>query len=551
MADINLATITDPISDEQPCGPDLDMEFDMDFMNFIAEIEGMIPTRYFSFDPATLSFDTYYGQIGDFLERTRDIRILVPLAKLRILQGDLPGFTETLEVIHRLLKERWIDVHPQPGDFLELSMGQLSTLDDMPNVVLPLQHAPIYRSRRAGPITLRKWQIAQGEVNPREGEDPVDTSTVMGALSEADSDELGGVLETLGRARDAVSGIRFVCIEEAGFDQAPAMEKLPQAIEALIALIESSTGTSASGEAVADGSDADAGGAAAGATAMVVQLPAGSVANREEAVEALHAAAKYFALKEPSSPVPVLLREAQSATAKSFYELVNELVPDNANSAFVSLGQEPWFDVSLYTLDSRNPAPDYENDAPADEEATSSWENAGLDDEIVSENDLPDDAAASGESDGEAAPDESTVDGTLEEARSEDAGPDDATTSDDSANDDVAEDVPAEAEPEEEPFDLFADNNTTDDSGDDGTDSTEEAATGAPVFVANSRPEAVALMEKVLAYYRVAEPSSPVPLMLERAIDLSSKSFIELLGKVLPEGSLKVRPQEGDSGSSW
>ena len=64
-----------------------------------------------------------------------------------------------------------------------------------------------------------------------------------------------------------------------------------------------------------------------------------------------------------------------------------------------------------------------------------------------------------------------------------------------------------------------------------------------PKFVANSRPEAVALLEKVLAYYRVAEPTSPVPLLLDRAIDLSSKNFIELLGKVLPEGSLKVRQE--------
>src|SRR5690606_1360370 len=62
-----------------------------------------------------------------------------------------------------------------------------------------------------------------------------------------------------------------------------------------------------------------------------------------------------------------------------------------------------------------------------------------------------------------------------------------------------------------------------------------------PKFVVNSRAEAVALLEKVVAYYRVAEPTSPVPLFVERAIDLSSKSFIELLGNVMPEGSLKVK----------
>ena len=39
MARFDLSTIADPISEEEPCGPDLDDEFDTDFMNFMAEVE--------------------------------------------------------------------------------------------------------------------------------------------------------------------------------------------------------------------------------------------------------------------------------------------------------------------------------------------------------------------------------------------------------------------------------------------------------------------------------------------------------------------------------
>ena len=74
-----------------------------------------------------------------------------------------------------------------------------------------------------------------------------------------------------------------------------------------------------------------------------------------------------------------------------------------------------------------------------------------------------------------------------------------------------------------------------------GREIVDEPAPPGPKFVANSRPEAVALLERVLAYYRVAEPTSPVPLLVERAIELSSKSFIDLLGSVLPEGLLKAK----------
>src|SRR5699024_4104301 len=113
---------------------------------------------------------------------------------------------------------------------------------------------------------------------------------------------------------------------------------------------------------------------AAAAAAVMIRLPKGAITSREQAVEAVHVAERYFALNEPSSPIPVLLREAKTASAKGFYELVNELLPDNAANATVTLGRDVWFDIQLSTLDMRNPAPDY----PIEDRGESMAENAGL-----------------------------------------------------------------------------------------------------------------------------------------------------------------------------
>ena len=80
----------------------------------------------------------------------------------------------------------------------------------------------------------------------------------------------------------------------------------------------------------------------------------------------------------------------------------------------------------------------------------------------------------------------------------------------------------------------------------------EDTSTG-PKFVANNRPEALALIEKVLSYYRTAEPSSPVALILERALAMSTKNFIGLMREVLPDGHLKDRvvPDAGSGGGGW
>ncbi len=50
-----------PISPEAPCGPDLDAEGDLEFMNFLAAVEGQLPSSYFSFDRKTIDFPAAFA----------------------------------------------------------------------------------------------------------------------------------------------------------------------------------------------------------------------------------------------------------------------------------------------------------------------------------------------------------------------------------------------------------------------------------------------------------------------------------------------------------
>lgn len=51
-----------------------------------------------------------------------------------------------------------------------------------------------------------------------------------------------------------------------------------------------------------------------------------------------------------------------------------------------------------------------------------------------------------------------------------------------------------------------------------------------------TRQEAIAAIDRILAYYREHEPSSPLPLLLQRAKRLATKSFMEILQDLAPEG---------------
>src|SRR5262249_11277866 len=61
----------------------------------------------------------------------------------------------------------------------------------------------------------------------------------------------------------------------------------------------------------------------------------------------------------------------------------------------------------------------------------------------------------------------------------------------------------------------------------------------APAFTAASRAEALGLLDQVAAYLRAAEPSSPVPFLIERARDLAQRDFLSVLKALLPADALK------------
>ena len=80
----------------------------------------------------------------------------------------------------------------------------------------------------------------------------------------------------------------------------------------------------------------------------------------------------------------------------------------------------------------------------------------------------------------------------------------------------------------------------------DVTDVADDPATADdPIFRATDRRSAMILLQQVAAHFRRAEPSSPIPLLLDRAEGIAGKDFFGLLREAFPAGSLKVDEQPG------
>jgi len=80
------------------------------------------------------------------------------------------------------------------------------------------------------------------------------------------------------------------------------------------------------------------------------------------------------------------------------------------------------------------------------------------------------------------------------------------------------------------------------DANGDGADQPEGTSISG---VVRSRQDAIRALDAVSAYFRQQEPSSPVPMLLDRAKRLVSKSFLEVLADIAPEALGQARSAGG------
>ena len=112
--------LAEPVSEAEPCGPDLEETFDPDYANVTAEASSLIPQRFYDrgrekiFDRSIIDLPAQEAAITGLLKRSRDIRLLVLDARIQILAGKLTGFSEALSGLVTVITTFWAEFHPLP-----------------------------------------------------------------------------------------------------------------------------------------------------------------------------------------------------------------------------------------------------------------------------------------------------------------------------------------------------------------------------------------------------------------------------------------------------
>ena len=449
MSGLDLQNLIGPVSADDPCGRDLDLDGDADYMNFVAGAEGRLPSSYFDgkdesgasgrpFQFSKIDVDSVFTGAAPILAKTRDLRLLVLLSKFVLLSRQFEDFRTLIRAVATLLTGRWDEVHPRAeGGEFQARMVALESIDVQPTVIMPLQFLPLIEHRRFGSISFRSHLIATGAATPRANEEVADQAAIDKLIREVDVADL---IAKRGEFIDLQSALGEICQtwseknpsgEQVRLDKTlELVGKIVTFLDGAVTLRDPAAGLAAAasdqsaGSAVEDGAD--------GTVAESAAVGAWRVTNQGEAGAALSAVETYFNLNEPSSPTLPLVRQARQLLGRSFIDIMRTLVPTHLEQAGVEIGRTESFRLPVERL-----------------------------------------AALTGEGEG-------------------------------------------------------------------ATMGAEPASDQACAIAIRSRNEALSLLDQVAAYFRAAQPSSPVPFIIERARDLAQRDFLSVLKTLLPADSLKA-----------
>ncbi len=323
------------------CGPDL-YDTEPAFAALLDSCEELLPERFSEFDRSEIDFTDLFKQMDGFLKQSRDLRLLVILAQFGLLSGQVHTFANSIRIIRKLLENHWDDVHPSDADFGHMErIGALESLNNRPTVVLPLEAAPLLKTRRTGPISYRAIQIAAGDATARPDEHTISLGAIEAALTsgELEQDAIDEILKDLGDLPDELQTIAELCTEKlkaSGAKAAPPnYEALSTLLKEMNAELNKRLGRLSPEETEVSSSEDTAADAAAADTSQASQS---EIKNAAQAKLILDAVEDYFASREPSHPALFLVREARGLVGKSYLDALKILMPRRFDDVALILG---------------------------------------------------------------------------------------------------------------------------------------------------------------------------------------------------------------------
>ncbi|KRE89967.1 type VI secretion protein [Frateuria sp. Soil773] len=336
-----LESFLAPLSDESPCGENL--EYDADFL---ALERAAAPKAERAVGDSVKAaeepdWDKVAALAENLLGRSRDLRVAVYLATAWMRTSGLAGWAAGLRLIRGFLEDFWDGVHPlldaEDDDDPTARVNAVVPIGDLLGVLGYLRTTSFVQSPRLGRFSLRDLRIANGTLKIAAAEDgasELPTMTIIEACcQDCPEEQLSAAAAAINEALEhaiAIDGVFNARIGTAGPDLKTLlgdMRELKKFLDAQLAQRSPQSASSAGDEAPAEC-------VAAGAPAAA----SGRIESAQDVIRRIDELCEYYDRVEPSSPVPLLLRRAQRLVGMNFMDLLKDLAPGGVSELQVISG---------------------------------------------------------------------------------------------------------------------------------------------------------------------------------------------------------------------
>jgi len=335
--------LAEPVSAEQPCGPDL--EYDPEYLLLFSRAAPQLEAQYGDFvsSPETVNWPEIERDACRLLARSKDIRVLILLLRSRIQQAGALGLAETLAQLTEL-SAIWSEaLHPQlligkdaspesREDAILARSNSLAALLDHEGVMADIRSITL--SNNAA-LRLQVRDVERSLSIPRPN-DALAPESVRQQL--ADLEARGELpLAAFHQAQESVEQLQRWARETLK-DLAPDFSRLRQLLALLPGMVQTTTMQKSPLPAsmpVLDMTQTATDNTMAAEDVLPASLcpekpdpysvETGIIRDRNDALERLRCIRRWFEENEPSSPTIPLLRQAERLVGKRFSQVISEI----------------------------------------------------------------------------------------------------------------------------------------------------------------------------------------------------------------------------------
>lgn len=334
---MDLKILLAPISQNMPCGPDL--EYDPDFMALEQASQGKLErqTGQIIIPAEEPNWVDVRQRAESLLSRTKDLRVAIPFVRALVHCDGMTGFAFGLNLLCSLLTDYWESIHPgldsDEGNDPAMRLNVLASLANPETILRDVRSANFISTGSHKRLLVKDILIALGKF-PSAGSQGVPTQTEIEEALRLP--ENASSVQAVRDASAAINKIHDLLGKKVGYDRTPELQPLKDILEIVLQLctINSEIGRMTMD---VDGIAVSPDGENSGSTSTIPE----EIRSRKDAVRLLEKVCEFIERTEPANPAPLFIRRGQRLMTKNFVEIIQDLAPDSLSQIKQITGLEP------------------------------------------------------------------------------------------------------------------------------------------------------------------------------------------------------------------